>query len=190
MSELEWIAGNDTGTSSKAIWSHMMTGGVADAGHPRDCSDFGRCYRLLLIAPHWVARITEMGWYTAEWKALAERWGELTAMFAPLAEAYAGRRRLTPSELSQAETMRAVMDGIFDNARVCADCGVRGMSGWTTYPRDVKRCSRCADVYAGREPSSTTIVITPESAKRALANIDAILAKSKAKKRRTSGRTR
>lgn len=81
----EWVNGHDTGISSKAIYRHMM--GIAPdprerfGDYPRDPSDFGRCYRLLALAPSWRARIGEMASHGKEWAALAGTWDELTAMW-------------------------------------------------------------------------------------------------------------
>lgn len=50
-----WIVGDDTGTSSIAIWGVMMgvhTSAVRNST-PADPSDFGRCYRLLKLIPEW-----------------------------------------------------------------------------------------------------------------------------------------
>lgn len=83
---LEWIVGNDTGISSKAIWARMM--GVAEASqdhgwgnYPHDPDDFGRCYRLLKAVPEWRSRIGEMAAENTVWKAMADAWDELSAMY-------------------------------------------------------------------------------------------------------------
>lgn len=77
---MDWIGGRDTGASSVAIWSHMM-GARSSGSFPYDPSDFGRCYRLLTLAPEWRARIGEMAKYSKTWARLAARWDELTALF-------------------------------------------------------------------------------------------------------------
>lgn len=50
-----WIVGEDTGTSSIAIWSVMMGVHTSSSRHctPSDPSDFGRCVRLLKLIPEW-----------------------------------------------------------------------------------------------------------------------------------------
>ena len=84
---LRWIAGGDTGVSSKAIWSHMMTGELPDdpftafGTWPSDPDDFGRCYRLLKLMPEWRPRMNEMGKHGRGWAALVPVWEELTAMY-------------------------------------------------------------------------------------------------------------
>jgi|GEM_PF-3496553 len=90
----EWWKGHDTGISSRAIYRRMM-------GYPRtreafgDCpadpDDFGRCYRLLLIAPEWRARIGEMSANGKQWARLAEHWDELTAMYEAIGWEASGR---------------------------------------------------------------------------------------------------
>jgi hypothetical protein len=81
----QWPMSDDTGISSKAIYQHMRTGYAAPdrwgGTYPRDPADFGRCYRLLLLAPSWRSRITEMSQYGGEWAALAGAWDELTALY-------------------------------------------------------------------------------------------------------------
>ena len=85
---LDWIAGGDTGMSSKAIWSHMM--GLPARGwpddrfgvaYPHDPDDFGRCYRLLALIPEWRPRIGEMAQYNRQWAALVARWSDIEAMY-------------------------------------------------------------------------------------------------------------
>lgn len=77
---LQWIVGDDTGSSSEAIWSHFM--GVVPAyrsSYPVDPSDFGRCARLLELVPEWRSRIVEMAQYSPEWDRLTDRWAEIHA---------------------------------------------------------------------------------------------------------------
>lgn len=75
-----WVVGEDTGSSSIAIWAHMQgVGDEADAGWPSDPSDLGRCLRLLALIPEWKPRLGEMAVYGKQWKALLERWAELEA---------------------------------------------------------------------------------------------------------------
>jgi hypothetical protein len=80
-----WINGQDTGTSSNAIYRHMMGIPRVQSGYfgdyPIDPADFGRCYRLLALAPEWRARIGEMRSHGEEWAALAGAWDELTALY-------------------------------------------------------------------------------------------------------------
>ncbi len=85
---LEWIAGRDTGRSSKTIWAVMM-GVMADGPRqsdldyctPSDPDDFGRCFRLLDRVPEWKSRMVEMGKIFPAWIPLAREWGRLTDLY-------------------------------------------------------------------------------------------------------------
>ncbi|MDC9825692.1 hypothetical protein PRN20_18310 [Devosia sp. ZB163] len=74
-----WIAGRDTGASSKALWATMM-GVPSDKSHPHDGDDLGRCIRLLEAVPEWKARIGEMAAVSAYWAALVPHWDELVEL--------------------------------------------------------------------------------------------------------------
>lgn len=78
---LLWLAGGDSGMSSKAICHHML-GMKCDRSYPLDPSDLGRCLRMLELFPEWKARIGEMASYSPQWAGLAARWDELAAMMA------------------------------------------------------------------------------------------------------------
>lgn len=73
---IRWMAGDDTGASSKAIACHM-TGGTCDGSYPLDPADLGRCLRLLRLFPDWEPRMPEMAKYSLPWKRLAEDWAFL-----------------------------------------------------------------------------------------------------------------
>jgi hypothetical protein len=80
----EWAVSWDTGLSSMAIYRHFrgIGHGLKGADHPWDPGDFGRCYRLLKIAPpEWREQIGEMGDYSMAWKALTVAWDELEALY-------------------------------------------------------------------------------------------------------------
>lgn len=85
MSELQeafrWMNGHDTGMSSKAIFSHMISG-ESTGSYPYDPSDLGRCIRLLERFPLWRLRLPEMAAYGPVWKIYVERWDELHSMMA------------------------------------------------------------------------------------------------------------
>lgn len=91
---LEWLAGGDTGVSSRtmALW---LAFGVADKvwprSHPADPADFGRCIRLLQTIPFLRRRLHCMGSISAEWRALVARWNDVDAVF----EQEAGEARLS-----------------------------------------------------------------------------------------------
>lgn len=80
---MDWLLGDDVGTSSRAIMSHMEG---RDAGrwgfdYPHDPADFARCYRLMLHFPLYRPRLGEMAKYSAEWKRLATHWDEIEVSF-------------------------------------------------------------------------------------------------------------
>jgi hypothetical protein len=80
----EWRDGRDTGVSSQTIYSVFMGVGNPDrACWPWDPSDFGRCYRLLKIAPDWrknLHRVAESYPHTA-WVPLIREWAELEKLY-------------------------------------------------------------------------------------------------------------
>lgn len=57
---LQWLFGDDTGTSSKTLCAHML--GIKDVRNsvPSDSADRGRCIRLLQLIPEWQPRLDEM----------------------------------------------------------------------------------------------------------------------------------
>jgi len=85
MTELQaafrWLNGNDTGMSSQAICSHMITG-ECTGSYPYDPSDLGRCLRLLEKFPLWRLRLPEMAAYGPVWAIYVDRWDELHSMMA------------------------------------------------------------------------------------------------------------
>ncbi len=79
----QWLAGPDTGISSRAICARLRGGlpSAAPSGNtPRDPADFGRCHRLLHAIPGWRARIGEMA-AVPGWEKLAQHWDELEALY-------------------------------------------------------------------------------------------------------------
>lgn len=75
-----WLHGNDTGSSSEAIF-HFMTLGIKGGAGPYDVDDLGRCLRLLDCFPEWRERMPEMVECSEEWAELAPHWSELEASF-------------------------------------------------------------------------------------------------------------
>jgi hypothetical protein len=76
-----WIAGPDTGMSSKTIWCVMMGAYCREPYTPADPSDFGRCYRLLKAFPEWRERMPEVAVKHPEWGPLVREWAALTALY-------------------------------------------------------------------------------------------------------------
>ena len=80
----DWIVSGDTGLSSKTIWRVMVGVTVTPAWHevsvPHDWSDFGRCYRLLILFP-WRIRLGEVAAQFPEWAPIVRQWDELTRLY-------------------------------------------------------------------------------------------------------------
>lgn len=81
----EWSNSWDTGTSSQTIYA-MLSGHKflpeSRESPPRDPSDFGRCYRLLKVAPpEWRSRLDEVSKRFPTWKPMVAAWDELTALY-------------------------------------------------------------------------------------------------------------
>lgn len=78
-----WVGNGDTGTSSLTIWAVLM-GRTSPHGRydiPYDPADFGRCYRLLKIAPEWRARLQEVADVVPAWKPFVRAWDLLTETY-------------------------------------------------------------------------------------------------------------
>lgn len=80
----EWAKSWDTGTSSMTIYS-VMTGrprATGEANPPRDPGDFGRCYRLLAVAPpEWRAGLSRVVERFPAWAPVVAAWDQLTALY-------------------------------------------------------------------------------------------------------------
>jgi hypothetical protein len=79
----DWLERGDTSTSSRVIWNTMIgaVAGSADVDVPRDPSDFGRCYLLLLAFPEWRGRLAEVAQHHPVWWPYVDRWNELSALY-------------------------------------------------------------------------------------------------------------
>lgn len=78
----QWIAGRDTGASSKALWAVMMGSKPERHAYPSDGGDLGRCMRLLDAVPEWKPRIGEMAAISPYWAALVAEWPKLERLHA------------------------------------------------------------------------------------------------------------
>lgn len=79
--EQQWIRGCDTGISSKTIFS-VMTGNAIDRTDiPYDCSDFGRCYRLVEMFPEWKSRLNEVSNIYPKWEPIIKNWDYLSSLY-------------------------------------------------------------------------------------------------------------
>jgi hypothetical protein len=135
MSEVtRWIVGRDTGTSSKTIWSVMMGAEPDYHGEPSDPDDFGRCYRLLKIAPaSWRANLSRVSDKYPVWTALVRQWDELTALYedelvnGPIDKKY--RVRMAPKTYAR-------MKELIDEGRIIAGWTKTGPGSWTGPKRE------------------------------------------------------
>jgi hypothetical protein len=85
---VEWLAGRDTGLSSRALLAYMERDVVVAAmngcfglAYPHDPADLGRCVRLMDIEPSYRTRIMEMASVSPQWARLAAHWHELEALY-------------------------------------------------------------------------------------------------------------
>lgn len=79
-----WALSWDTGISSKTIWNVLI--GVdrfEEVGAPpQDPDDFGRCSRLLALAPaEWRARLGEVATKYPAWSMIVANWDTLEALY-------------------------------------------------------------------------------------------------------------
>lgn len=79
---LEWLGGNDTGQSSKAIALTALGAMPKSPSYPSDGNDFGRCYRLLKSCPDATRGLTRLASDGGTiWKLLIARWSEIEAAY-------------------------------------------------------------------------------------------------------------
>ena len=85
----KWIMSNDTGISSKTIWGVMM-GSITNSKDtvneffcsiPADPSDFGRCYRLLLLIPEWKTDLQKVADIFPKWQPLIDNWEKCEQLY-------------------------------------------------------------------------------------------------------------
>jgi len=82
MNPINWITGNDTGISSKAIWSVMMgAASFSNTDVPHDPADFGRCYRLLKLFPEWRNRLDEVATAFPKWGPMVREWDHMEYLY-------------------------------------------------------------------------------------------------------------
>jgi len=79
----DWLERGDTSVSSRVIWNTMIgpVVGSDDVDVPRDPSDFGRCYLLLLAFPEWRGRLVDVAERYPVWWPYVDRWNELCALY-------------------------------------------------------------------------------------------------------------
>ncbi len=123
---LQWIAGGDTGTSSKTIWAVMQMVEPEYASVPSDPSDFGRCYRLLKLIPEWREGLSLVSRRYPEWTALVEHWDELTALYED--ELVNGPKNKHGDRMAQKTYDR--MKELIDDGRIAAGWKKTGPGSW------------------------------------------------------------
>jgi hypothetical protein len=82
---LDWMASDDTGTSSKTI-AHVLSGVPQSTPWlrgttPSDSADFGRCVQLLQTFPEWQGRLGEVAEIYPQWRPIVFRWNELARLW-------------------------------------------------------------------------------------------------------------
>lgn len=79
----EWLRSWDTGASSLTIFATFAGHGMPDRPDvPHDPADFGRCCRLLKVAPpEWRTGLARVAERFPAWRPLVERWTELEALY-------------------------------------------------------------------------------------------------------------
>lgn len=80
----QWAQSWDTGSSSLTIYNFFRSIGGRDGDRaevPHDPSDFGRCYRLLKVAPEWRERLSDLGVAIPKWDRLVADWSSLELLF-------------------------------------------------------------------------------------------------------------
>jgi hypothetical protein len=79
---VQWLASWDTGISSLTIFSVFQGHSRPDRPDvPHDPADFGRCYRLLRVAPEWRANLSRVAERYPAWAPLVARWDDLTRLY-------------------------------------------------------------------------------------------------------------
>ena len=78
----QWAGSRDTGVSSGTIYKIFTGRRVYDTFDvPHDPADFGRCYRLLKLAPKWVGQLQKVADEFPEWQPFVSAWPKLTEMY-------------------------------------------------------------------------------------------------------------
>ncbi len=78
----EWMASWDTGVSSRTIFATFKGYGLdGGPGVPHDPDDFGRCYRLLKVAPEWRANLRRVAERYPAWVGLVAHWDRLESLY-------------------------------------------------------------------------------------------------------------
>lgn len=126
---LNWMFGDDAGSSSKAIVFNYYDIKTRDNwSYPFDSSDFGRCYRMLKLFP-WMG-LEHMTQVNGVWVLLVARWPELVRLY-EAAEAM-GWQHATSKEI------KAACPGIKEYGRN----GLNTTKAWKEAEEQITRAKR------------------------------------------------
>lgn len=99
----EWIVGGDTGSSSKYMLATALAGVAPKCKwgveYPRDCSDLGRCIRLIQAAPSVRNALPILAAVSPKWAVLAPEWDALVALHDGTPEPDYKRARVVSSRM-------------------------------------------------------------------------------------------
>ena len=78
----DWLAGRDTGSSSKALACEYLASAMGAENklldYPFDPPDLGRCLRLIEIVPEIRTSVDKLAMRSIKWNNLAKFWDELS----------------------------------------------------------------------------------------------------------------
>lgn len=77
-----WLKYGEHGISSKTMAEHLgrINLGLKERSHPRDPSDFKRCYLLLKAVPQFKEILHDMKSVSSVWSNLVDNWDKLTEL--------------------------------------------------------------------------------------------------------------
>lgn len=136
MTPTDWLLSNDTGISSKTIFTVMtgswMSGRAWDCDTPHDPDDFGRCYRLLALFPQWRGRLQEVAHHFPKWGPMVAAWDELTALYERICEPD-GRYTRASYEANKeaAKTLYERMKTLNDEGKIADGWKKTGPNSWS-----------------------------------------------------------
>ncbi len=82
MKAIEWLLGNDTGVSSKAMCGALFGMTPAWACEPCDSADFGRCIRFIRFMPDGAKDMIFKNLSSRpQWQEIIKRWDELANLY-------------------------------------------------------------------------------------------------------------
>ena len=107
-----WINSDDTGLSSHYMAGVLNVGrqNFVDFAYPHDAGDFGRCYRLLRVAPELLANFDRMKDCPNPWPKLHENWALLEKLYVAALLASASRERTNRSATAEENNFAALLD--------------------------------------------------------------------------------